>query len=54
MGYKHKKSDNIATVNSPSDVNFNNFTLISFAINGGYNGFQSRFKNWLQIREYFK
>ena len=54
MGYKLMKSNNIATVNSPSDVNFNNFTLISFAINGGYNGFQSRFKNWLQIREYFK
>jgi predicted chitinase len=53
-GYKHKKNNNIATDNSPSDVNFNNFALICFAINGGYNGFRERCKNWLQIREYFK
>jgi predicted chitinase len=54
MGYKHKKNNNIATVNSPSDINFNNFALICFAINGGYNGFKDRCSNWLQIREYFK
>ena len=53
MGYKVKKKNNIATVCSPSDVNFNNFTLICFGVNGGYNGFQQRCQNWLQIRQYF-
>ena len=49
-----KNPNDIATHFSPNDTNFVNFTMICLGINGGYNGFQSRCKNWLQIREYFK
>jgi hypothetical protein len=54
QGYKTKRNNNIATDNSPSDPNFNNFTLICFGVNGGYNGFKDRVSNWNAIREYFK
>lgn len=54
LKYKTKRANNIATENSPSDLNFNNFTLICFGVNGGYMGFRERIKMWNKIREYFK
>ena len=52
--YGSKKSSNFARSYSPNDSNFNNFTLICFGVNGGYNGYRDRVQNWIQIREYFK
>jgi predicted chitinase len=52
--FTKKNPNDIATYFSPNDPNFVNFTMICLGINGGYIGFQSRCKNWLQIREYFK
>jgi len=52
--YGNKKSNNFARHYSANDVNFNNFTLICFGVNGGYNGYRDRVQNWNQIREYFK
>lgn len=52
--YGVKKKKNIATQYSPNDINFTNFTLICFGVNGGYNGFRERVENWNKIREYFK
>ena len=52
--FTSKNPTDIATVSSPNDVNFINFTLICLSVNGGYNGFQERCKYWMIIREYFK
>ena len=52
--FGNKKNANFARTYSPNDVNFNNFTLICFGVNGGYNGYRERVDNWIRIREYFK
>jgi predicted chitinase len=52
--YGNKKRKNFARTYSPNDENFNNFTIICFGVNGGYNGYRDRVNNWNQIREYFK
>ena len=52
--YGTKRNNNFSTRYSPNDANFTNFTLICFGVNGGYNGYQERVKNWIEIREYFK
>ena len=52
--YGITKNYNFSRTYSLGDDNFNNFTLICFGIKGGYDGYQERVKNWIQIREYFK
>ena len=52
--FGNKKNSNFAKTYSPNDLNFNNFTLICFGVNGGYNGYRERVDNWIKIREYFK
>ena len=52
-GFKRKASNNFATDASSSNDNLLNFTLISFGINGGYNGYRDRINNWNDIRKYF-
>lgn len=51
-GFKVRKKDNFALDVDPSDENLYNFTLISFGVNGGYNGFSERIDNWNEIRKY--
>ncbi len=49
--YGNKKNKNYATHFNPNDANFLNLTIICLGVNGGYNGYKERFKNWLRIRE---
>ncbi len=49
-----KKNSNFSRSYAPNDLNFNNFTLICFGVNGGYNGYRDRVENWIRIREYLK
>ena len=50
----NKKNKNFSRSYAPNDLNFNNFTLICFGVNGGYNGYRERVENWIKIREYLK
>ena len=52
--YGNKKNKNFSRSYAPNDLNFNNFTLICFGVNGGYNGYRERVENWIKIREYLK
>ena len=52
-GFKTKAKNNFATDANSSNDNLLNFTLISFGINGGYNGYRDRINNWNDIRKYF-
>jgi predicted chitinase len=52
-GFKTKAKNNFATDSNSSNNNLLNLTLISFGINGGYNGYRDRIKNWNDIRKYF-
>jgi predicted chitinase len=49
--YGNGKSKNYATAFNANDANFVNLTIICLGVNGGYNGYRERFKNWLRIRE---
>lgn len=52
--YGNKRNNNFSRSYAPNDLNFNNFTLICFGVNGGYNGYRDRVENWIKIREYLK
>ncbi|NBO22476.1 hypothetical protein EBU94_03925 [bacterium] len=47
--YGTRNNDNFATDNG-GNKNFVNITIISLAVNGGYNGYDERVRNWVRIR----
>lgn len=51
--YGTKNNDNFATDNG-GNKNFINLTIISLSVNGGYNGYDERVKNWIRIRNIIK
>lgn len=53
MGFKVKKKNNFSTDANSSNSNLEQFTLICFGVNGGYNGYKDRINNWNGIRQYF-
>jgi predicted chitinase len=51
--YGTKNNDNFATDNG-GNKNFINLTIISLSVNGGYNGYDERIRNWVRIRNIIK
>ena len=51
--YGTKNNDNFATDNG-GNKNFVNLTIISLSVNGGYNGYDERIRNWVRIRNIIK
>jgi predicted chitinase len=51
--YGRDNNKNFATAFG-GNKNLLNLTIISLAVNGGYNGYDERVKNWIRIRNIIK